>query len=82
MSEGNDVMYFTKSKALFTFLSSYIHVVNYHIAPTGSFYNMLVALKFIVKLFQLGLDKCMKFEVVIQSNMEGTVFWDVAPCLS
>jgi hypothetical protein len=23
----------------------------------------------------------MKFEVVMQSNMEGTVFWDVMPCI-
>ena len=29
--------------------------------------------------FQLGLDKCMKSEVVTQSNMEDTLFWNVMP---
>jgi hypothetical protein len=34
-----------------------------------------------VTFFQLGLDKCMRFEVFMLSNMEITVFYDVTPCV-
>ena len=31
--------------------------------------------------FRLGLDKCRKFEVFMQNNMESIVFWDVMSCI-
>jgi hypothetical protein len=33
-----------------------------------------------VTFFQLGVDTCMRFEVVMQSNMEDTLLWIVMPC--